>query len=282
MAVRADQRGGHFHAARGRTRARRGYHHISTDEVYGDLELDDPGRFTETTPYNPSSPYSATKAGSDLLVRAWARSFGVRATSATAPTTTAPTSTSRSSSRARSPTCSAASAPGCTAPGERPRLDPRRRSQRRRAARSWRGGVGETYLIGADGERSNQRSFRLLLELFGRPRTTSTRHRPRRPRPALRDRLHASCAPNSVGPRTRISAGPGRDGRVVPRPRVPAAAPKGRDGAQVRRGRPVTGAGAPGDLGVEPTDNPRPAGAAPCRSTATTAAGSRRGGSGRR
>ncbi len=56
------------------------FHHISTDEVYGDLQLDDPGRFTETTPYNPSSPYSSTKAGSDLLVRAWVRSFGVAAT----------------------------------------------------------------------------------------------------------------------------------------------------------------------------------------------------------
>jgi len=55
-------------------------HHISTDEVYGDLELDDPNKFTEDTPYNPSSPYSATKAGSDLLVRAWVRSFGVKAT----------------------------------------------------------------------------------------------------------------------------------------------------------------------------------------------------------
>src|SRR6476469_2469994 len=55
-------------------------HHISTDEVYGDLELDDPARFTEATPYNPRSPYSATKASSDLLVRAWARSFGISAT----------------------------------------------------------------------------------------------------------------------------------------------------------------------------------------------------------
>ncbi|HTE71676.1 MAG TPA: NAD-dependent epimerase/dehydratase family protein, partial [Actinomycetes bacterium] len=55
-------------------------HHVSTDEVYGDLELDDPGRFTEQTPYNPSSPYSATKASADLLVRAWVRSFGVEAT----------------------------------------------------------------------------------------------------------------------------------------------------------------------------------------------------------
>jgi dTDP-glucose 4,6-dehydratase len=79
-------------------------HHISTDEVYGDLELDDPERFTETTPYNPSSPYSATKAAADLLVRAWVRSFGVRRRSRTARTTTARTSTSRSSSPARSPT----------------------------------------------------------------------------------------------------------------------------------------------------------------------------------
>ncbi|HMT51446.1 MAG TPA: GDP-mannose 4,6-dehydratase, partial [Dietzia sp.] len=55
-------------------------HHVSTDEVYGDLELDDPAKFTPETAYNPSSPYSATKAGSDMLVRAWVRSFGLRAT----------------------------------------------------------------------------------------------------------------------------------------------------------------------------------------------------------
>ncbi|MGB3485681.1 MAG: dTDP-glucose 4,6-dehydratase, partial [Mycobacterium sp.] len=55
-------------------------HHVSTDEVYGDLELGSPQRFTETTPYDPSSPYSSTKAASDMLVRAWVRSYGVRAT----------------------------------------------------------------------------------------------------------------------------------------------------------------------------------------------------------
>ncbi len=55
-------------------------HHVSTDEVFGDLPLDDPSRFSEETAYRPSSPYSATKAGADLLVRAWARSFGMRAT----------------------------------------------------------------------------------------------------------------------------------------------------------------------------------------------------------
>lgn len=55
-------------------------HHVSTDEVFGDLALGGTDAFTETTPYNPSSPYSATKAGSDHLVRAWVRSFGVAAT----------------------------------------------------------------------------------------------------------------------------------------------------------------------------------------------------------
>ncbi|MDR0945926.1 MAG: GDP-mannose 4,6-dehydratase, partial [Bifidobacteriaceae bacterium] len=56
------------------------FHHISTDEVYGDLALDDPAKFTEATPYHPSSPYSSTKAGSDMLVRAWTRTYGIRAT----------------------------------------------------------------------------------------------------------------------------------------------------------------------------------------------------------
>lgn len=56
------------------------YHHVSTDEVYGDLALDDSARFTEETPYNPSSPYSSTKAASDLLVRAWTRTYGLKST----------------------------------------------------------------------------------------------------------------------------------------------------------------------------------------------------------
>ncbi|WP_175935724.1 dTDP-glucose 4,6-dehydratase [Corynebacterium sp. Marseille-P4321] len=56
------------------------FHHISTDEVFGDLPLGGDDKFTEETAYNPSSPYSATKAGSDHLVRAWIRSFGLNAT----------------------------------------------------------------------------------------------------------------------------------------------------------------------------------------------------------
>lgn len=52
------------------------FHHVSTDEVYGDLDVEDPA-FTETTSYDPSSPYSASKAASDHLVRAWARTYGL-------------------------------------------------------------------------------------------------------------------------------------------------------------------------------------------------------------
>ncbi|HEX7321319.1 MAG TPA: dTDP-glucose 4,6-dehydratase [Mycobacterium sp.] len=55
-------------------------HHVSTDEVYGELTLDEPRRFTEMSAYHPSSPYSATKAAADMLVHAWVRSYGVRAT----------------------------------------------------------------------------------------------------------------------------------------------------------------------------------------------------------
>ncbi|KZY74494.1 dTDP-glucose 4,6-dehydratase [Oleiphilus sp. HI0071] len=54
------------------------FHHISTDEVYGDLE-DDGSLFTESTSYKPSSPYAATKASSDHLVRAWNRTYGLPA-----------------------------------------------------------------------------------------------------------------------------------------------------------------------------------------------------------
>jgi len=55
-------------------------HHISTDEVFGDLPLDSLEAFSLDTAYNPSSPYSASKAAGDHLVRAWVRSFGLRAT----------------------------------------------------------------------------------------------------------------------------------------------------------------------------------------------------------
>lgn len=57
--------------------ARFRFHHVSTDEVFGDLGDDSTNLFTETTPYEPSSPYSASKAGSDHLARAWHRTYGM-------------------------------------------------------------------------------------------------------------------------------------------------------------------------------------------------------------
>lgn len=56
------------------------FHHVSTDEVFGDLALEDPVHFREDSPYRPGSPYAASKASSDLLVRAWARTYGLPVT----------------------------------------------------------------------------------------------------------------------------------------------------------------------------------------------------------
>ena len=66
----------HWRALDGEARARFRFHHVSTDEVFGDLP-DDWSRFDETSPYRPSSPYSASKAASDHLVRAWHHSYGL-------------------------------------------------------------------------------------------------------------------------------------------------------------------------------------------------------------
>ncbi|UDY23090.1 dTDP-glucose 4,6-dehydratase [Nocardioides sp. Kera G14] len=145
------------------------FHHVSTDEVYGDLELDDPERFTESTPYNPSSPYSSTKAGSDLLVRAWVRSFGVQATISNCSNNYGPWQhVEKFIPRQITEILE----------GRRPRLYGDGLN-----VRDWihtedhssavltileTGRIGETYLIGADGEKSNVEVVRAINTYLGR------------------------------------------------------------------------------------------------------------------
>jgi dTDP-glucose 4,6-dehydratase len=144
------------------------YHHVSTDEVYGDLELDDPKRFTEDTPYTPSSPYSASKAGSDHLVRAWVRSFGLRATLSNCSNNYGPRQHVEKFIPRQITN---------VIDGVRPKLYGAGLN-----VRDWihvddhneavwtiidKGVVGETYLIGADGEVNNRDVVRMILELMG-------------------------------------------------------------------------------------------------------------------
>lgn len=144
------------------------FHHISTDEVYGDLELDDPQRFTESTPYNPSSPYSSTKAASDLLVRAWVRSFGVRATLSNCSNNYGPYQhVEKFIPRQITNILN----------GERPKLYGSGANVRDwihvddHSSAVWQilqhGTMGKTYLIGADGEKNNREVLESILALLG-------------------------------------------------------------------------------------------------------------------
>ncbi|WAB84046.1 dTDP-glucose 4,6-dehydratase [Microcella daejeonensis] len=145
------------------------FHHVSTDEVYGDLALDDPERFSESTPYNPSSPYSATKASSDLLVRAWTRSFDLDATISNCSNNYGPFQHVEKFIPRQITNILV---------GDRPVLYGDGRN-----VRDWihaedhssavlavlrRGRRGETYLIGADGEASNLEVLRKILVIMGR------------------------------------------------------------------------------------------------------------------
>jgi dTDP-glucose 4,6-dehydratase len=148
------------------------YHHISTDEVYGDLELDDPKKFTEDTPYTPSSPYSASKAGSDHLVRAWVRSFGLRATISNCSNNYGPRQHVEKFIPRQITN---------VIDGIRPKLYGDGLN-----VRDWihvddhndavwtiieKGRIGETYLIGANGEMNNRDVIAMILELMGQDPT---------------------------------------------------------------------------------------------------------------
>ena len=144
-------------------------HHISTDEVYGDLDLDDPKRFTEDTPYNPSSPYSASKAGSDHLVRAWVRSFGVQATISNCSNNYGPWQHIEKFIPRQITNVIMGGRPKLYGDGLNVR-DWIHADDHSSAVLSIldKGRYGETYLIGADGERNNLQVVKALLGLFGR------------------------------------------------------------------------------------------------------------------
>ncbi|HEX8390439.1 MAG TPA: dTDP-glucose 4,6-dehydratase [Candidatus Saccharimonadales bacterium] len=147
-------------------------HHISTDEVFGDLELDDPNRFTETTPYNPSSPYSSTKAGSDHLVRAWVRSFGIQATISNCSNNYGPYQHIEKMIPRQITNILSDIKPKLYGTGEQ--------------VRDWihvddhnsavhlildKGKIGETYIVGADNDHvNNKQVFEIILELMGKPK----------------------------------------------------------------------------------------------------------------
>ena len=145
-------------------------HHVSTDEVYGDLALDDPARFTEETPYRPSSPYSSTKASSDLLARAWFRTYGVPVTISNCSNNYGPYQHVEKfiPRQVTNVLC-----------GIRPKLYSDGRNVRDwihtedHSSAVWailtRGVPGETYLVGADGERDNITVMRDVLRAMGEP-----------------------------------------------------------------------------------------------------------------
>ncbi len=144
-------------------------HHVSTDEVYGDLDLDDPKRFTEDTPYNPSSPYSASKAGSDHLVRAWVRSFGVRATISNCSNNYGPWQHIEKFIPRMITNLIDGVPPKVYGDGLNVRDWIHADDHSSAVLRILdRGRSGETYLIGADGERNNLQVVKALLALFGR------------------------------------------------------------------------------------------------------------------
>ena len=145
------------------------YHHISTDEVFGDLALDDPAKFTEATPYNPSSPYSSTKAGSDLLVRAWVRSFGIEATISNCSNNYGPYQHIEKFIPRQITNILSGLTPKLYGEGLNVRDWIHATDHSSAVLRILESGkIGETYLIGADGEENNITVLRTILRLMGK------------------------------------------------------------------------------------------------------------------
>lgn len=146
------------------------FHHVSTDEVFGDLALDDPQRFTEETAYRPSSPYSATKAASDHLVRAWARSFGVEVTLSNCSNNYGPYQHVEKFIPRQITNVLTGQRPKLYGAGENVRDWIHVADHSAAVLRILeRETPGRTYLIGADGERDNLTVLREILRLMGQP-----------------------------------------------------------------------------------------------------------------
>jgi dTDP-glucose 4,6-dehydratase len=175
------------------------FHHVSTDEVFGDLPLEGPEKFTRNTPYNPSSPYSASKASSDHLVRAWVRSFALKATISNCSNNFGPYQhEEKLIPRMIS----------LIALGKKPELYGNGAN-----VRDWihvddhndgvwavldKGQIGETYLLGADNQRSNLEVVRALLQIMGKP-ADFIEFIVDRPGHDLRYAIDASATENELG-----------------------------------------------------------------------------------
>lgn len=148
-------------------------HHISTDEVYGDLEINDPSKFTEKTPYNASSPYSSTKAGSDLLVKAWIRSFGIKATLSNCSNNYGPFQHIEKFIPRQITNILSGISPKLYGTGEQVRdwihVDDHNSAVH---AILDKGVIGELYLIGANGEQNNKYILESILELMGKDKNS--------------------------------------------------------------------------------------------------------------
>ena len=146
------------------------FHHISTDEVYGDLALDDPARFTEDSPYMPSSPYSSSKAASDMLVRAWHRTYGLAATISNCSNNYGPRQHIEKFIPRQVTNILSGARPKLYGDGLNVRDWIHTEDH---SSAVWAiltaGRPGETYLVGADGERSNREVLAAILEAMGRP-----------------------------------------------------------------------------------------------------------------